>query len=408
MGERELPTGWAYFTLGELAADKHNAIRRGPFGSAIKKAYFVPSGYKVYEQKNAIHGDFTLGSYYIDEERFEALRGFEVKSGDIIMSCSGTVGKLAVVPPTAEPGIINQALLKITLNMKAVSVKFFLLLLGFRVQEIVLQNTRGSAMVNIASVKILKALPFPIPPLPEQQRIVAEIETQFTRLEAGVAALKRAQANLRRYKASVLKAACEGRLVPTEAELARKEGRDYEPADVLLERILAERQATWEAENPRKKYKAPKPPDTSDLPELPEGWVWANLAQLKSFSLYGPRFSSKDYREEGRLVLRTSDISESGKVDLTKTPRLPLDDAKFTRYRCETGDVLVTRTGSLGTLAVFNDEVDAIPGAYLIQYRLIAPLITSWYVFYLFKSPGGQRYRSYKQTVGLQVAGTGT
>ena len=82
-----------------------------------------------------------------------------------------------------------------------------------------------------------------LPPFPEQHRIVAEIEKQFTRLDASVAALRRVQANLKRYRASVLKAACEGRLVPTEAELARAEGRDYERADRLLERILAERRA---------------------------------------------------------------------------------------------------------------------------------------------------------------------
>ena len=85
--------------------------------------------------------------------------------------------------------------------------------------------------------------PLPLPPLPEQHRIVAEIEKQFTRLDASVAALKRVQANLKRYRASVLKAACEGKLVPIEAELARSEGRDYEPADQLLERILSERRA---------------------------------------------------------------------------------------------------------------------------------------------------------------------
>ena len=105
---------------------------------------------------------------------------------------------------------------------------------------------------------VLRCKPIPLAPLPEQHRIVAEIETQFTRLEAGVAALKRAQANLRRYKASVLKAACEGRLVPTEAELARAEGRDYEPADVLLERILAERRARWEAEQWEKEIERAK------------------------------------------------------------------------------------------------------------------------------------------------------
>ncbi len=118
-------------------------------------------------------------------------------------------------------------------------------------------------------------LPLPLAPLPSKRRIVAEIETQFTRLDAAVAALKRVQARLRRYKASVLKAACEGRLVPTEAELARAEGREYEPAAVLLQRILSQRRAKWEAEHPGKRYQEPEPPDTSELPELPEGWVWA-------------------------------------------------------------------------------------------------------------------------------------
>ena len=120
-----------------------------------------------------------------------------------------------------------------------------------------------------------------LPPLAEQHRIAAEIEKQFTRLDASVAALKRVQANLKRYRASVLKAACEGKLVPTEAGLAQSEGRDYEPADRLLERILSERRARWESQEKRRgKYKEPVAPDTSDLPELPEGWVWASLPQL--------------------------------------------------------------------------------------------------------------------------------
>jgi type I restriction enzyme, S subunit len=105
---------------------------------------------------------------------------------------------------------------------------------------------RGTT-INGVTKKQLTELPLLVAPLKEQRRIVAEIEKQFTRLEAAVAALKRLQANLRRYRASVLKAACEGRLVPTEAELARAENRPYEPADKLLARILKERRARWEA-----------------------------------------------------------------------------------------------------------------------------------------------------------------
>ena len=96
--------------------------------------------------------------------------------------------------------------------------------------------------------------------------------------DAAVASLRRAQANLKRYRAGVLKSACQGTLVATEAELARAEGRDYEPADALLRRILAERRARWESPpKKRGKYQEPAAPDTSELPQLPEGWVWATL-----------------------------------------------------------------------------------------------------------------------------------
>ena len=139
--------------------------------------------------------------------------------------------------------------------------------------------------------------PLPLPPLPEQRRIVAEIEKHFTRLDASVAALKRAQTNLKRYRASVLKSACEGNLVPTEAELARSEGRDYEPADLLLDRIVTERRAQWESQkNRRGKYKEPIPPDTPDLPDLPEGWLWSRIGE--SFEVYvgsTPRRARSDF-----------------------------------------------------------------------------------------------------------------
>jgi type I restriction enzyme, S subunit len=139
-----------------------------------------------------------------------------------------------------------------------------------------------------------------VAPLAEQRRIVAEIEKQFTRLEAAVVALKRVQANLKRYRASVLKAACEGRLVPTEAELARAENRPYETADKLLVRILKERRARWEADQLAKmqaagkapkddkwkaKYREPAPPDTLTLRPLPEGWCWATIQQIADVQL---------------------------------------------------------------------------------------------------------------------------
>ena len=129
------------------------------------------------------------------------------------------------------------------------------------------QITKKALGVNINNLRRsdLETLRLPLPPADVQRRIVAELEKQFSRLDEAVANLKRVKANLKRYKAAVLKAAVEGRLVPTEAELARRAGRGYETGVQLLQRILDERRRQWSG---RRKYKEPAPPDT-DLPELP-------------------------------------------------------------------------------------------------------------------------------------------
>jgi type I restriction enzyme S subunit len=145
-----------------------------------------------------------------------------------------------------------------------------------------MSGTAGQLRVPAA---FLADAPFPLAPLPEQHRIVAEIEKQFTRLDASVESLKRAQANLKRCRASVLKSACEGSLVPTEAELARAEGRDYEPAGVLLERILAERRARWEAQPKRKgKYKEANSIGIFKFADFPEGWTRTTIGRC--FDVY--------------------------------------------------------------------------------------------------------------------------
>lgn len=179
-------------------------------------------------------------------------------------------------------------------------------------------NFTGTAGQLRVPANFVAGYRIPLAPLAEQRRIVAAIEAHFTRLDAAVAALQRAQANLQRYRASVLKAACEGKLVPTEADLAHFEGREYEPADVLLDRILADRQTQWEAANPRKKYKPPTPPDTTNLPPLPTGWTWATLPQLgelnRGKSKHRPRNDPKLY-DGPYPFIQTGDIARAnGKI----------------------------------------------------------------------------------------------
>ena len=191
-----------------------------------------------------------------------------------------------------------------------------------RAKEII-QSLGGGTTFKEVSGATAATIPLVLAPLLEQRRIVAEIEKQFTRLDASVESLKRAQANLKRYRASVLKSACEGSLVPTEAELARSEGRDYEPAGVLLERILAERRARWESQEKRRgKYREPSAPDTAGLPELPEGWVWATVEQIAcqepnsiTDGPFGSNLKTSHYVDDGPRVIRLQNIGDGEFID---------------------------------------------------------------------------------------------
>lgn len=163
--------GWESYSLEKVCS----SIVRGPFGSALKKEYFVnpdETTYKVYEQKHAIQKDAEIGNYYITKEKFNELSRFEVKSGDIIMSCSGTIGELYAIPSGSKKGLINQALLKFTLNEK-ICVSFFLFLMDCVKKDF---TVRGTGLQNIGSVNIIKAMEFGLPPLPLQQSFARKIE----------------------------------------------------------------------------------------------------------------------------------------------------------------------------------------------------------------------------------------
>ena len=222
----------------------------------------------------------------------------------------------------------------------------------------------------------LATIPLPVPPLPEQRRIVAEIEKQFTRLEAGVSALRRVQANLKRYRAAVLKAACEGRLVPTEADLRRTadyaDGADkklqksalsaksavkssaFETGEQLLARILAERRQHWQG---RGQYKEPAVPDTSNLPPLPEGWTWASVEQVTSLVATGatPYRGKPAYWEGGTLPWITSGALNDAAVNSAKEFISPLAIEETNAKLFPPGTLLVALYGEGKTRGMVSE-----------------------------------------------------
>ncbi len=326
-GEWALPDGWAWTTLGECAQvitgttpSKKDPSNYGDYLPLVKPPQLNDDVIYDAEDKLSVKGA-------------ELARVLPPQS--VLVSCIGILGKTGI---SGVPVAFNQQINAVVFP-PGILPRYGLYYLQSAEVKRWLNSVASATTVTIVNKSKFQRTRFPLAPLPEQHRIVAEIETQFTRLDAGVAALERAQANLRRYKASVLKAACEGRLVPTEASLARAEGRDYEPAGQLLARILAERRVRWEAtqwereiekskqkaaksarkaaghllkrgeklaseewqglprdvygkylpkdDHWKQKYKEPEPLNIPDLYKLPEGWIWTNIGSLFTVSIGG-------------------------------------------------------------------------------------------------------------------------
>ena len=183
-----------------------------------------------------------------------------------------------------------------------------------------------------------------IPELDQQLLIVAEIEKQFSRLDEAVGNLRRVKANLKRYKASVLKAAVEGKLT----EAWRKQHPDVEPASKLLERILAERRAKWSGKG---KYKELPIPDTTILPRLPQTWTWSSVETICSDVVDCPHSTPK-WQATGRVCLRTTEF-RPGRLDLSDVRYVSQAtyEARIQRLTPRENDIVYSREGGILGLA---------------------------------------------------------
>ena len=182
----EIPEDWVVDRVGNLGRQDRPAVKAGPFGSSLKKSYYVSEGYRVYGQEQVLAGDLSVGDYYIDQGRFESLGSCRVSAGDVLMSLVGTFGEALVVPPNAEPGIINPRLLKLSFDPQLVLPEFFCYWLQSDGTRKLLADAAQGGTMGVLNAGIVKDLRLGIPSLREQSSIIAVLGAVQQRLDAEI------------------------------------------------------------------------------------------------------------------------------------------------------------------------------------------------------------------------------
>jgi type I restriction enzyme, S subunit len=208
----ELPKDWYWATTDQLSDGSKYALKAGPFGSSLKKEYYVPKGYKIYGQEQVISGDPHFGDYYIDSKRYEQLKANAVKPGDTLISLVGTIGKVLILPENIEPGIINPRLVKLSLDKTLIDSKYFKIYMETEFAKHYFSTVSHGETMQILNLGILRQLPVPLPPLEEQRRIVAEVERRLSVARQVESSVEEALVRASRLRQAVLRSAFEGRL----------------------------------------------------------------------------------------------------------------------------------------------------------------------------------------------------
>ncbi|MDI1475387.1 restriction endonuclease subunit S [Polyangium sp. y55x31] len=397
-----LPKGWAVCSLGDIAAEVRNGISTRPESDGkqliLRISAVRPMSLDL-DDARRLPGDPKQWSSY------------KISKGDLLFTrYNGTrelVGVCALVRETPDPPVVYpDKLIRVRVSTDVVEPSYVEKAANVgEARAAIEEKLKTSAgQVGISGAD-LKEIPLPIPPLPEQRRIVSQIESLTARSRRAKEALDAVPDLLEQFRQSVLAAAFRGDLTAA----WREKNPDVEPAEVLLQRIRAERRRRWEEaelakmrakgkvpgdDRWKEKYEEPEPVDTSELPELPEGWAWATLDELTCMMTSGSRAWSPYYdRGTGTFIMAQN--VKPWRLDLTNRQRVdpPADDPERARTQVARGDLLITIVGA-NTGDVCAVET-AEPETYVCQsVALLRPVLVSqapYLVAYLNASSNGRR-----------------
>jgi type I restriction enzyme S subunit len=345
--DNSLPNGWICKTLGDVCLPPQ-------YGWTTSAA--SEGGLHLLRTTDITSGDIDWNTVPYCSQEPPDIEKYLIRDGDIVISRAGSVGYSHLIK-NPKPAIFASYLIRFRPFINKRFIAFFLQSPSY--WQAISEKSLGIAIPNVNATK-LKQIPVPVPPMPEQERIVAKIEELFTQLEAGTAALRRVQVGLKRYKASVFKAACEGRLVPQDPF--------DEPAEELLRRL------------------GKSPLEGDNLPSLPKGWCWILLGDLTSLVTSGSRGWAKYYTDSGDLFLRVGNFNRlTTNIDLSEIVHVNApDNAEGNRTRLKSNDVLITITADVGMIGIVDERIiQQWKNAYINQHIGLVRLTDTDLAFYI-------------------------
>lgn len=389
----DLPQGWIWAHFDDLTIDPKKDLVDGPFGSDLKASEYLSSGVPIIRLQNVDRNQFINKNIrFISPQKANELKRHNFSKNDIILTKLGIpLGKACFVPDYLEWGIIVADIVRLKINHGLISKKFLVYAINSpMVSQKFALLTKGTTRPRVNLSKI-REMTLPIPPLPEQHRIVTKIEELLTQLDAGVASLKKVQAQLKRYRQAVLKAAFEGRLTEEWREVHKGE---IEPANGLLQNI-------------RKKPELIKYSiiDSKSLPVLPEGWIWVKLGQLTDMSA-GKAFLKSEYSENGVKLLQIANVS-FGKIVWDVITYLPQEYlTKYPELSLRDGDMLIALNrpvldGKLKIGILKEKDSPSVLYQRVGRFDLYNPEFRD-YIFYFAQSPSFINYFN-KSLQGIEI-----
>lgn len=340
---RSIPPSWVSASLIEFCArlvdGSHNPPKAVGVGKPMLSARNINDFQILFDDYRLI----TNADFDVEHRRTR------IESGDVLITIVGTIGRTAVVPIGSPPFALQRSVAVI--KPRRIDARYLAYALNTNdMQSWLADNAKGTAQKGVY-LKTLGTACVPIAPLAEQSRIVAKLDELLSDLDAGVAELKAAQRKLALYRQSLLKAAVEGALTAD----WRARNPSTETGAQLLERILQQRRARWEARQLAKfkdqgkapskdwhfKYPEPAVADTAALPALPSGWAWASIEQLGEVQLGRQRSPDKLKGESPKRYIRAANITEAG-IDLTDVLEMDFSESEQKTFALLPGDVILT------------------------------------------------------------------